>query len=360
MYYWGKSMKKRYILILSMIFVILSISCVSAADNSTDIIKEQTNDAVSIDEKNSNGLSLSANEKVLITHDDLNQNVVTSESDTIKIDDVNEENKEPVKITTKKYYTTNKGYATLKAVITDNDGFKVDEGIVKFTINGKSYNTTVHNGVASKKIKLTTAKTYTYKSTYLGTDNYKNSSVSSAKIYVYSTSKKARTFNIKGYKFTLPLNKYTKLINAKNTGKSVYYKIKTNKLKKQKFEKTSYKWKYHSTVLLEKAHELAGKYPWLYKYGTVKKHWISDGECYYTAKLYKEVEIISYKTKKSRVYAWVSYVLDGQAGRDKYTVEVMTDNSPVITGKLYWLVKSSTISGLKTAKAKDMKNFSMR
>ena len=355
-------MEKRYILILSMIFVILSISCVSAADNGTDVIKEQNNNAISINEQNSNVSLLSANENVFIIADgELNQKNITSENDTfIKIDDLNEENKEPVKITAKKYYTTNKGYATLKAVITDTDGFKVDEGIVKFTVNGKSYNATVHDGVASIKIKLTTAKTYTYKSTYLGTDTYESSNNASAKIYVYSTSKNARTFNIKGYKFTLTLNQYTKLINAKNTGKTVQYKIKTNKLKKQKFEKISYKWKYQSTVLLERAHMLVDKYPWLYKYGTVKKHWISDGQCYYTAKLYKEVEIVSYKTKNSRVYAWVSYVLDGQGGRDKYTVEVMTDNSGVITGKLHWLVKSSTISGLKTAKAKDMKNFSMR
>ena len=103
---------------------------------------------------------------------------------------------------------------------------------------------------------------------------------------------------------------------------------------------------------METAHRLVEDYPWLYKYGTVKKHWVSDGECYYTAKLYKEVEVTSYKTKKSRVYAWVSYYLDGQLGRDKYSVEIMTDNSPVITGKLHWLVKSSTIPGLKTQKLK--------
>ena len=41
-------MKKRYILILSMIFVILSISCVSAVDNDTDVFKEQNNDMISI------------------------------------------------------------------------------------------------------------------------------------------------------------------------------------------------------------------------------------------------------------------------------------------------------------------------
>ena len=68
----------------------------------------------------------------------------------------------------------------------------------------------------------------------MGTDNYRNSNEVFAKIYVYSTSKKAKTFKIKGYKFTLNMKQYTKLINAKNTGKTVQYKIKTNKLKKTK------------------------------------------------------------------------------------------------------------------------------
>ena len=359
-------MKKRYILILSIIFVILSISCVSAVDNDTDVFKEQNNNAIPINEQNRDVLSLSSNETVFMSVDSSgsdstsNQKSINEENDYEITIENSEEDKEPIKITTKKYYTTDQRYAILKAVLTDPDCFDVNEGIVKFTVDGKSYDVKVHDNVATMKIKLDKPKTYTYTATYMGTDYYQTSKTSSSKIYVYSTSKNARTFKIKGYKFTLTDNQYAKLINAKNTGKSVYYKIKTNKIIKQKFKKYSYKWKYDSTVLLETAHRLVDKYPWLYKYGSIKKHWISDAEYYYTAKLYKEVEIVSYKTKNSRVYAYISYVLNGQLGKDKYGVEIMTDNYPVVKGKLHWLVKSSTILGLKTAKAKDMKNFSMK
>ena len=55
-------MKKRYFLILSMIFVILSISCVSAVDNDTDIFKEQNNDVISINEEDNASISISDEE----------------------------------------------------------------------------------------------------------------------------------------------------------------------------------------------------------------------------------------------------------------------------------------------------------
>ena len=41
-----------------MIFVILSISCVSAVDNDTDVFKEQNNDAISINEEGNNNISI--------------------------------------------------------------------------------------------------------------------------------------------------------------------------------------------------------------------------------------------------------------------------------------------------------------
>ncbi len=55
-------MKKRYFLILSMVFVILSISCVSAVDNDTDIFKEQNTDVLSINEEDNVNLSISDEE----------------------------------------------------------------------------------------------------------------------------------------------------------------------------------------------------------------------------------------------------------------------------------------------------------
>lgn len=270
--------------------------------------------------------------------------------------------KSPVKISTKAYYSNTKQYTVLKATVKDSDGEPIDEGKVQFKINNQTYNVTVNNGVAVKKIKLTKAKTYTYNATYLENDHYKKSKTSQNKAYVYSSSKNARTFKIKGYKFTLTQNQYNKLINAKNTGKKLIYKIKTNKKIKQTIKKISYsyKWKYVKTVDLVYAHEKT-YYNSNYRYDTIRRHWIEEGVYYQTCKLYKKVEVkkVTYKKLNSRVYAWFGYVLNGQVGHDKYWVEIMTDNSGVVKGKLHWEVKSSTLTGLKTAKPKDKKNFVM-
>ena len=59
-----------------------------------------------------------------------------------------------VKLTPKVYYTTQNNYATLKVTVKDSYGYSVNEGTVRFTINGKSYNVKVKDGVAIKKVKL--------------------------------------------------------------------------------------------------------------------------------------------------------------------------------------------------------------
>ena len=270
--------------------------------------------------------------------------------------------KSPVKISTKAYYSNTKQYTVLKATVKDADGELIDEGKVQFKINGKTYDVRVSDGVAIKKIKLTKPKTYTYMATYVENTHYKKSKISQNKAYVYSSSKKARTFSIKGYKFTLTQNQYNKLFNAKNTGKKLIYNIKTNKKIWQTIEKVSYsyKWKYVKTVDLVYAHKIT-YYNSNYKYDTIKKHWIDDGVYYLTCKLYKKVEVkkVSYKKLNSRVYARIGYVLNGQVGHDKYWVEVMTNNGGVVKGKLHWEVKSNTLNGLKTAKRIDKKNFVM-
>ena len=61
-------LKKRYVLILSILFVILSMSCVSAIDNGTDVVKEQNNDLISVNEQENDTVSLSnENESVSIS-----------------------------------------------------------------------------------------------------------------------------------------------------------------------------------------------------------------------------------------------------------------------------------------------------
>lgn len=55
-------MRKHYVLILSILSVILTLSCVSAVDNDANIVKEQNTDVISINEQDSDSLSLSEEE----------------------------------------------------------------------------------------------------------------------------------------------------------------------------------------------------------------------------------------------------------------------------------------------------------
>lgn len=69
-------MKKGYVLILSILFVILSMSCVSAIDNGTDVVKEQNNDLISINEQENGTVSLSnENESVSISVENNSSNL---------------------------------------------------------------------------------------------------------------------------------------------------------------------------------------------------------------------------------------------------------------------------------------------
>ena len=69
-------MKKRYFLILSIIFVILTISCVSAVDNDTDVFKEQNTDVISINEEDNVDLSISDEENEPVTAIDENNSTI--------------------------------------------------------------------------------------------------------------------------------------------------------------------------------------------------------------------------------------------------------------------------------------------
>ena len=201
------------------------------------------------------------------------------------------------------YYGTDKTTLTMKATVNPSEG-KYEDGYVTFKVNGKSYKVKTKNGVATKKIKIKKSGTYTY-TAELTDNNYKNSKSDNAKLFVYSTSKKARTFKVKGYKIVVPVNKYNKLVIAKNTNKRVLYEIKTKKRITQKIstQKTGTKWKYVGKMYLEDAHYKN------YKTKNYVKHWISDGEYYYTCDAYKKVSVnkIQYKSVKAKVSIIISY-----------------------------------------------------
>ena len=64
-------------------------------------------------------------------------------------------------------------YVQLKASLKFQNNRKVNEGKVKFTIDGKSYVVKVKNGIAVKKIKSSQIKSNKYKVEFLGTKNIK-------------------------------------------------------------------------------------------------------------------------------------------------------------------------------------------
>lgn len=138
--------------------------------------------------------------------------------------------KPATKMTLEKYVTTTKEYAILKARLKDKDNKRICEGKVKFKVNGKTYSVYVQNGVATKKIKLSKAGTYTYTATFTCV-NYQKKSASS-KLYVKQTkkyytlkitnSKIHKTFTVK-----IPYKKYVYLLNAKNKAKFGYVHVDT-------------------------------------------------------------------------------------------------------------------------------------
>lgn len=150
--------------------------------------------------------------------------------------------KAPVKVTLNKWISTTKDSATMKATVKDEYGKLVREGKVKFTINGKSYSVNVKNGVASKSIKLSSAKTYTYKATFTS-QNYKLKTLSS-KVYV-KKYKKYYTFKSGKYTGKFSYNQYAKLLKYKNNAKNIHVSVKIGK----------YKNKYPIYMIIETLHK---------------------------------------------------------------------------------------------------------
>ena len=225
-------------------------------------------------------------------------------------------NKANVKLTPYKWIAPTKKPITLKTIVKDSAGNKINEGSVKFSINGKTYKTNVKNGLATKKIKINKAKTFKYKATFSG-KNY-NTKTASSKVYVKPT-KEYYTFKYGKLIGKISYKQYSKLLDSYNNGKYKEISVKTGKYNTYKVpayktvKVTKNVWKYKNVLRSEywrwdegsewQDYDTWEKYTkkgWTW-YGTSdKEKKYSDGS-YYSAhyyKLKKKVQVT--ETKKVR------------------------------------------------------------
>lgn len=129
-------------------------------------------------------------------------------------------------------YSTTKSYTTLRTRVVDKTGAFLNEGVVNFTIDGKTYSVKVKNGEAIKKIKLTNPKTYTLKAEYYST-NYNTKSVSSK--VIVSKAKNSYLIKIGKYSCKISFKEYIKILDAKSWNSVFYKKHDTKKTIKIKY-----------------------------------------------------------------------------------------------------------------------------
>jgi len=385
-------MDKKIIFALSIFIMFLSISVVSANENATDVginndellsdIEEPYNSEIIVNEYNSYYNSMNPLTVKVKTNTDEKSNIpiqIKNNAGKIVYSDYTDDDgvclfniyetagkykftvdlgksasykaksvvinlnikKAPVKLTANKVISDTKSYTALKATVKDNDGCTIDEGTVKFTINGKSYKVKVDSGVAYKKIKLTKDKTYTYKAVF-SSKNYNSKSVSSKA--VVKKAKSYYIFKAGKYSCKLSYSQYKKLINAKLNGKDSTVKIKIGSYpykapnyKTVKVKKT--KWVYKKVL----SYKVVSNYDWsdtthydysLNKYYNQGWEWYGsktvesdDGRVLKTyAKLKKKVTYTEtkkvksgFKTAYSPIYFYVvTYAHDGLIPKGDY------------------------------------------
>lgn len=134
----------------------------------------------------------------------------------------------------KSYFGTDKTKITMKARAYNDDLGYYENGYFTFKVYGKTYKVKTKNGLATKTIRINRAGTFTYAAAFTS-EKFSSSGIGKGKLYVYSTSKKARTFKVGKYSIVLSGARYLKLINAKNTNNKIFFEINTNKFIKQKY-----------------------------------------------------------------------------------------------------------------------------
>ena len=198
-------------------------------------------------------------------------------------------------------------YFTLKAIVKNSAGKKLDDGFVKFSINGKKYKIYAYNGVATKKLKLSKIKTYTYKAVF--SSKYYKSKVYTSKVVI----KKQPVFKIKIGKYSIKVSykDYKKIKKAKSngrfikkydTGKTINYKVYTDE-KITKTKKKLYSYGTYTTYYIPNSDALIAPPGYYYagKQFTVENG-IEKVYMVYKKTSYKKVLV---KTPKTKVYIYI-------------------------------------------------------
>lgn len=267
--------KKKFFIIGLVLLVILSISAISAAENTTDVVSNDddyeipavisakdyssvynSGKTIPVQVKDNNGNPLEDVDVAISLNTGRFYSDFTDSNGKVYLEVfenagshkanifINDEGydaktvkinvkvaKAPVKLTASKITSKTNKVTTLKATVKDQWGYSISQGTVKFAINGKSYKVNVKNGVATKKIRLTTAKTYNYKATF-SSKNYKSKTVSS-KVTVKKDT--GHYYKKCGYTFRVSNSQYKKIQYVKNhkhtKSLSTYanFKVKTDK-----------------------------------------------------------------------------------------------------------------------------------
>ena len=147
---------KRILFVLAVLLAVVSIGCVSAADNATDVIADDSADVLSQD-ADDEGLSQ--------TQDEVG-NALEAESDSSVLQDEEKASSEITSSNVKGYesFTT-----TVNIKLTSN-GTALSSRALQIILNGVTYiKITDANGEVKLKVKLDKGK-YTAKITYLGDD----------------------------------------------------------------------------------------------------------------------------------------------------------------------------------------------
>lgn len=279
------NLKNKFFIICLMFLVLISISVVSAAENATDIVSNDENamDVYQDSDEGPQEVMIVAKDynsyydsgKALVVRvmdydgdvvDDVDVNIryssknvdyecsdddgkcyfyvdenVGSQRAKIFLDDYRytvapliikvKVTKAPVKFAVSKVTSKTNKYATLKAVVKDKWGNKINQGSVKFKINGNKYKVKVKNGVATKKIKLKKAKTYYYSAVF-SAKNYDTKKASSK--VIVKQAKKTYTYKKGKFSFKVSESQYKKIKyvknhkHQKNLPTYANFKVKTN------------------------------------------------------------------------------------------------------------------------------------